>query len=150
MSRVYKPVRVGAMGDCRCRYGMRVCKPHSTCTCNMGLMGLPAFPGQCDRVTHGHAIPLAWFSPTTTSPISLPTAANRPHMPLPSPEGCGLACSYSIRGYGRKNTRGDPASGRPSWCVARTGHLMARSCSFLFPVPQLMPLPPPAMLAALT
>jgi hypothetical protein len=83
---------------------MRVCNPHSTRTCDMGLTGLPAFAGQCDRVTHGHAIPLAWFSPTTTSPISLATAANHPHMPLPSPEGCGLACSYSIRGYGRKNT----------------------------------------------
>jgi hypothetical protein len=133
MSRVYEPVWVGATGDCGCRYGVRVCNPRSTRTHDMGLMGRLAFASQCDRVTHGHTILLAWFSPTFSyhhlhgpSPISLPTTANHSHTPLPSPEGCGLAFSCSIGGggggYGRKNTRGDPASGRPSWCVARTGH----------------------------
>ena len=56
------------------------------------------------------------------SSILLPTAANCPCTPLLSPEGCGLACSYSLEGYGRKSTRGDPVSGRLSWCVMRTGH----------------------------
>jgi len=73
MSWVYKPVQVGAMGDCGCGYRMWVCNPHSTHTCEHGfdgsqhrLMGLLAFASQCDWVTHGHTIPLAWFSPTTT------------------------------------------------------------------------------------
>src|SRR6266545_5274408 len=44
-------------------------------------------------------------------------APNCSHPPLPSPEGCGLAQSCSTGGCSGKNTRGDPASGRPSWCV---------------------------------
>jgi len=51
MSWVYEPVRVGAMGDCGCGYGMRVCNPHSTRTHDTGLTGILAFTGQCDRVT---------------------------------------------------------------------------------------------------
>ena len=73
-------------------------------------------------------------------------------MPLPSGEGCGLAWSYLIGGYGRKNTRGDP-SGRPNWCLVchKNGPwLMAHSHSSLFSGPQLMPFPPPSMLAVLT
>ena len=49
-------------------------------------------------------------------------APNCSHPPLPSPEGCGLARSCSTGGCSGKNTRGDPASGRPSWCVARMGY----------------------------
>jgi len=132
MSRVYEPVWVGATGDCGCGYGMWVCNPHSTCTHDMGLTGLKWVDGPsgiCWLVWLSHTWPhntlgvvFSYHHLHRPSPISLPTAANCPHMPLPSPEGCGLACSYSIEGYGRKNTRGDPASGRPSWCVMRTGH----------------------------
>jgi hypothetical protein len=78
-------------------------------------------------------------SPTTTTftahrPSSLPIVAIHPHKPLPSPEGCGLARSCSTGGYGGKNTRGDPANGRPSWCVARTGHGIFRGPFSLIPL----------------
>jgi len=132
MSRVYEPVWVGATGDCRCRYGMQVCNPHSTCTHDMGLTGLNtgwwAFQHLPVSVIESHmATQYPWrgfLLPPPSPPIThlAPNCSQPPTQPLPSPEGCGLACSYSIEGYGRKNTRGDPASGRPSWCVARTGH----------------------------
>ncbi len=68
--------------------------------------------------------------PTTTFtihyPSSLQTAAFHPHPPLPSPEGCGPVPSGSTGGYEGRNTRGDPGSGRPSKCVAKTGHDFCR------------------------
>jgi len=80
MSQVYKPMRVGATGDCRCGYGMRVCNPHSTRTHDMGLTGIPAFAGQCDQVTWRHN--LVWFPPTTTSTHLAPNCNQPPtHAP---------------------------------------------------------------------
>ena len=49
-------------------------------------------------------------------------------LPLPSPEGCGLLI------IARQRIWGDPGSGRPRWCVTKTGHDICHGpFSLIFP-----------------
>ena len=79
-------------------------------------------------------------------PILLPTAANHPCMPLPSPEGCGL----TWLGVWQEEHKGGPSKWEAQLVCCKNGPwLMAHSHSSLLPGPQLMSLPPPATLSAL-
>jgi hypothetical protein len=118
--------------------GMRVCNPHSTRTRDMGLTGLPAFAGQCDQVTHSHTIPLAWFSPTTTSPpipscSQLQPTAHTCPSPLQRDVGwLVLTRSGGMAGRTQGGTQqvGGPAGVLREW--ANSWPVLAHS-SFLYP-----------------
>ena len=44
------------------------------------------------------------------------------HPPLPSPKGCGQVHTCSTVELGGRNTKGDPKSGRPAKCIAKTDY----------------------------
>jgi len=110
-----------------------------------GLMGLLAFAGQCDWVTHGHTIPLAWFSPTTTFTTHHPSCSQlqpTAHT-CPSPlQGMWAGLFLLNWGVWQEEHKG----GCSKWeaqlvCHENGPWLMAHSRLSLFPGPQLMPLP---------
>jgi len=54
--------------------------------------------------------------------------------PLLSPEGCGRLIVARRKILGTRNTRGDPGSGSPRWCVTEIGHDIFRGpFSLIFP-----------------
>jgi hypothetical protein len=73
-------------------------------------------------------------------PKSLPPTDLKLHVPLPSLEGCGPFLSRSTPGFGWRNNRGDPASGRPSRCVVRRDTTKVISLLSLFFSPFALPL----------
>ena len=66
--------------------------------------------------------PWCGFLLPSPSPPIAHLAPNCSQLPTHAPTISRWMWAYLMRGYGRKNTRGDPASGRHSWCVMRMGH----------------------------
>jgi len=149
--------QVGAMGDCGCGYGMWVCNPHSTHTCDMGLTGLDGPSGIFQSVWLSHTQPhntlgvvFSYHHLHHPSPISLPTAANCPHTP-PLSRGMWAGLFLLDWGVWQEEHKGGPSKWEAQLvCRENRPWLMAHSHLSLFPGPQLMPLPPLATLAVLT
>ena len=77
-----------------------------------------------DLINHQPHQRLVLGSSSTTSftvhhPSSLAIADINPHVPLPSPEGCGLVRQRSTMGCGGRNTRRGPGDGRPGGALRK-------------------------------
>ena len=78
-----------------------------------------------------------WVHPTTTTFILAPLTHSQPQIlthTRPSPRRGMWAVSIALDGgiWVGETARGDPASGRPSWCIARRDTTFVVSCFFLF------------------
>ena len=100
-----------------------------------GLTGLAAFAGQCDWVTHGHTMPLVWFS-------SIAFTTHHPSCSQLQPTA--QACPYHLqidvgllnRGVWQEDHKGGPSKWEAQLVCRENGPwLMAHSRSSLFPDP---------------